>query len=97
MKTENKSRPEACRMLSLVKEDVAPEVRYYNIILIAADVIFDMADAGDLEFLDRLRELAVLAVKLGGSPESCLPTDPDSRGGNIETIPHHYPPAGILF
>jgi hypothetical protein len=96
MKDDTNSNPEAFRTLWRVKEETAPEVRYYNDVVVAADILFARAEAGDLEFLGRLRMLAEIAVEVAGRAESS-PCPSDTQDGNIKKVPFRCPPRGIPF
>jgi len=100
MKAEAKSKPKAPRFLHLIEEQMAetpPEIRYYNAIVIAANVIFEMVDVGDIELLDRLRKLAVLSVELACRPASIPFADLASEAGSIKSLPADCPIFGLPF
>ena len=69
MKAKNDGKPKACRTPSIPKDEPAL-VSYYNMVIEGLDFIYDLAFAGDLEYVDRLKRVAALTVDLAGAPET---------------------------
>ena len=69
MKAKNDGKSKGSRRPLIPKEELAC-VTYYNTIIEGAEILFEGAAAGDLEFFDRLKRVADLALELGGTPET---------------------------